>query len=78
MSIKQIKPIKVQKDDYDEIAPRMRKVRTDVLTVIMSIYAKKSSKNHKLKFKPEKRDKTKTKEAKQITKARKYDRICAL
>lgn len=50
-------------DDY-EFFPKERKTRKDVLTVIESIKAQKSSKHFKMKPRTVKKDKTKTRESK--------------
>lgn len=50
-------------EDY-ECKPRERKVRSDVLSVAASITAQKSSKNHKLKPRSVKKDRSKSPEAK--------------
>ena len=49
--------------DY-ECKPKERKVRSDVLTVGAAIASNKSSKNHKLKPRSEKKDRSKSPEAK--------------
>lgn len=49
--------------DY-ECKPKERKVRRDVMTVAAAIASNKSSKNHKLKPKSEKKDRSKSPEAK--------------
>ena len=65
-------------DNYDEktayyldykVTPRDRKTRAMVMTQAQAIFSKKSSKNHKLPPRQEKRDRTKTKEAKAHSKA---------
>ena len=50
-------------EDY-ECKPKERKVRSDVLTVGAAIMSNKSSKNHKLKPKSTKKDRSKSPEAK--------------
>ena len=51
----------------NEIMPPRHPKRTDILPVIYSIVHNKSSKLHKLKFRPESRDKTKTNKSKLAT-----------
>lgn len=50
-------------DDY-ECQPKERKVRSDVLTVCQAVASSKSSKNHKLKPRSNKKDRSKSPEAK--------------
>lgn len=55
----------------DAVKPRDRKTRKDVLTLQAAVKAQKSSKSHKLRPRTVKRDKTKTVEQKQRSKAKK-------
>lgn len=57
-------------DNYIDIEVRApeHKRRSDVLTPVQAFKAKKSSKNHKMKPRTEKRDSTKTREMKNKTK----------
>lgn len=56
-------------EDDLQIPVRERKTRAHVLTPAQAVYKNKSSKNHKLPPRSEKRDRTKTKEAKAKTRA---------
>lgn len=60
--------------DDNTVFPRERKTRKDIMTVYMAIVAKKSSKDHKLKPRSIKRDRTKLAEAKRSTVERKNER----
>lgn len=63
------------------ISAPVRKTRKDILTVGMAIDSNKSSKDHKLKPRSVKRDRTKQADAKHKTKARRMSLImktCAM
>jgi hypothetical protein len=61
--------------DAYNCAPRSRKTRRDVLTAAEAVKAGKSSKSHKLAPRSVKRDGTKSREAKQMSRDRRAQRI---
>ena len=56
--------------EYAVPAPKERKTRADILTPAKAIMVGKNSKDHKLAPRTERKDRTKTKEAKAHTKAK--------
>jgi gamma-glutamylcyclotransferase (GGCT)/AIG2-like uncharacterized protein YtfP len=65
-----------EEDVYDtEVRVPERWTRADIMSVKSAVKANKSSKNHKLKPRSFKRDSTKTKDVKNMTKERLYGRM---
>jgi inhibitor of KinA sporulation pathway (predicted exonuclease) len=62
--------IEAELEHFDiEVQPKQHKSKKDILTVYQALKSQKSSKNHKLKPRTVKRDRTKTPEKKALSKA---------